>query len=387
MTTKIDSVSTIVDSFPISELSVIGDKNTQPTYHSLLTAQKELNTNAASIDTPQGTGIHGLLVLTMQPADFATMVGNNGADPPIQLGHPAPVNPGPLPPNATAAEARTHAEELYHHQTYHSTDKALKKMLLASCNDLYLAAIKHPLTGFATTTTLQLLTHLWTTYGEIKPDDLDINDKTMATPWHPTTPIETLFLQIDDGIAFAAAGGSPINDSTAVRIIYKIIFDTGVFELPCRDWRAKANNEKTLANFKQFFRAANNDRATTTSSAGYHTANATTTNNDAINKLLEAHTKLQQTVDKFCKTCKPTTSTTNNRSTDTTPKTTSSSTTRDKPTFKGYCHTHGTTYSYREHNKHTSANCKKPADGHNKAATEDNKLGGSEREWVSYTTN
>jgi hypothetical protein len=167
MTTKIDPVSTIVDSFPFPELTIIGDISNKPTYHSLLKAQNELNTNAASVDTTQGTGIHGFLVLTMAAAEFDTMVGFDDAEPPVQIRHPIPANPGALPANPTAADLRTHAERLYHHQTHHSTDKALKKILLAAVPDLFISAIKHPRTGYATTSTLMILNHLWATYGEI----------------------------------------------------------------------------------------------------------------------------------------------------------------------------------------------------------------------------
>ena len=45
----------------------------------------------------------------------------------------------------------------------------------------------------------------------------------MAVPWHPSSPIETLYLQIDDDIAFSLAGKSPIDNNTAVRNIYNII--------------------------------------------------------------------------------------------------------------------------------------------------------------------
>ena len=386
MTTKIDPVSTIVDSFPIPELSIIGDLSNKPTYHSLLKAQNELNTNAAAVDTTQGTGIHGLLVLTMSVTEFHTMVGFDEADPPVQIRHPIPVNPGALPADPTAAQLRTHADRLYHHQTHHSTDKALKKILLAAVPDLYISAIKHPRTGYATTTTLMILNHLWATYGEIKPEDLDQNTITMTTTWHPTSPIENLFLQIDDGIAFALAGESPIDDGTAVRIIYKIVLDTGVFELPCRDWRAKPRNEKTLANFKTFFQAANNDRATTTSSAGYHSASAAITPNDTLVSLLEAHNKLQKTVEQLAKQHN---NAANNKSTAPANATATAPTTspksdlpRNLPRHRGYCHTHGITLSHNPDRLHTSATCRKPAEGHKHHATESNKLGGNEREWV-----
>ena len=383
MTTKIDSVSTIIASFPIPELSIIADLSTRPSYQSLLITQNELNTNAASVDTTQGTGIHGLLVLTMPTTEFNEMVGLNNADPPVQIQHPAPANPGALPPDSTVAIARTHAENQYHFQTHHSTDKALKKMLLAACPDIYLSAIKNPRTGYATTTTLQMMNHLWATYGEIKPEDLDQNLKNMTTPWHPTSPIETLFLQIDDGIAFASAGDSPIDDNTAVRIIYNIIADTGVFELPCRDWRAKPRNDKTLANFKRFFHTANNDRSTTTSSAGYHSAQAALiTTNDNLASLLAAHNKLQKTVEQLNKR----NHTVDPKPNAPTPTTSNNNTyTPNLPQFRNYCHSHGITYSHNQNNMHTSATCKKPGPNHNSNATEANKLNGSTREWTIYT--
>lgn len=381
MTPRVESISTIISSFPLPELTTLGTVTQKPSYQSLLAVQKELNTNSASIDTSQGTGIHGLLVLTMSPDDFAEMTAP--IDNEQRILHPPPANPGVLPVNPTAAQERTHQDALYHHQVYHSTDKALKKMLLVACLDIYISAIKHPRTGYANITTLQLLTHLWATYGEIKPEDLDANLITMATAWHPSTPIETLFLQIDDGIDFASAGDSPIDDSTAVRIIYKIIHDTGVFELACRDWRALPRADKTLAHFKTFFQKANNDRNTTTGAAGYHTANATIT--ESYTTLLEAHNKLKAQVEKIAnkttanKTKTTTTTPASKAAAATTP---SQSSSNNIPTFKGYCHTHGHTLSHRATKIHDSMTCQKRGENHNEAATATNTLGGNERVWV-----
>ena len=383
MSTKIDPISTIIASFPVPELSKLGDTTTKPSYHSLLTVQKELNTNAASIDTTHGTGIHGLLVLTMSATEFDDMINppndNDDDDSVERITHPPPPNPGALNPNSTVADARNHAELLFHYQTYHSTDKALKKLVLASCPDLYLSAIKHARTGYATVTTLQIMTHLWTTYGDIKAEDLDANLITMATPWHPTTPIETLFRQIDDCIDFALAGESPIDDATAVRTTYNIIAATGMFELSCREWRNKPKQEKTLANFKVFFTIANNDRSTTTSSAGYHTsniANAAITTNDTLAALLAAHNLLQKTVERLEKTNKQHNTSSN------TGTVTNITGNRPPPTFKGYCHTHGTTCVHREAKVHNSMTCRNPGPNHKANATENNKMGGNEKIWT-----
>jgi hypothetical protein len=371
MTTKIDPVSTIVESFPIPELNRVGEINQSPTYASLLTVQKQLNTNSASVDSTQGTGIHGHLVLTMSPTDFGEMTTIGEAAP---IPHPPPVNPGMLPPLSTEAIARTHAEALYHFKTYQSTDKALKKLLIAACPDMYLRTLSHKTAGYANVTTLQMLTHLWSVYGKIKPEDLDTNLITIATPWHPSSPIETLFLQIDDGINFSIAGESPIDDKTAVRIIYKIIFDTGVFALPCRDWRSLPDAEKTLDNFKIFFNDANNDRDVTTSAVGYHgaAANSAVTINDTLASLLAAHNKLLKQVEKL---------------TNQTPASTSnvSATVVAPPKYEDYCSTHGTTHAYKESSRHNSINCRNPGPNHNLSATADNKMGGSEKVWKAAT--
>ena len=53
---------------------------------------------------------------------------------------------------------------------------------------------------------LEILTHLWTTYGEVGENDLKPNEKRMKTQWNPPTPIETLFKQLEEGQAFAAEG-------------------------------------------------------------------------------------------------------------------------------------------------------------------------------------
>ena len=134
MYNKIDPIATIVASFPIPELTKFGNTNQEPTYNTLLQVQKELNTNSASVETTHGTGLHGLLVLTMANTDFLAMTAN--------IPHPPPNHPGVLAPDATAAAARTYDLNTFHYQQFHSTDKAMKKLILAACPDLYLSALK-----------------------------------------------------------------------------------------------------------------------------------------------------------------------------------------------------------------------------------------------------
>ena len=59
---------------------------------------------------------------------------------------------------------------------YTSSDAALKSLLLDAMEDIYLRTLKDSTTGFATANTLQLLKHLYDTYGRITPAALIAND-------------------------------------------------------------------------------------------------------------------------------------------------------------------------------------------------------------------
>jgi hypothetical protein len=75
----------------------------------------------------------------------------------------------------------------------------------------------------------------------------------------PPTPVEALFDQLTEGIAFAAAGDEALSDTQVLRIGYNLISKTGLFELPCRELRQKSATAKTMAAFQTHFRDADQD--------------------------------------------------------------------------------------------------------------------------------
>jgi hypothetical protein len=79
---------------------------------------------------------------------------------------------------------------------------------------MYLKALSDPTIGFGNTTTLQLLTHLKTTYSTMGDIELDKNIGIMKKPWHPPTPIKHLFKQIEDGSKFSDDGNYPLSANT-----------------------------------------------------------------------------------------------------------------------------------------------------------------------------
>jgi hypothetical protein len=121
----------------------------------------------------------------------------------------------------------------------------------------------------------------------------------MRTQWKPPTAIESIFVQIQHGIAFAAKGNDETNKPTILRWAYDIVKKTGRYDLVCREWRQFGANKTTKewVKFKAHFKAA--DRymqiQATTGTTGYHGDHAVTTDSHAVNATLLVTTKADLT--------------------------------------------------------------------------------------------
>ena len=366
-TTNIKFVNPVLTKFPV---------NVAPSYETLTTLQTEINANSLGIRSSAG-GIFGHLVLTMSPANYAVLTNN--------VAYVVPVNPGDNPVHAAGATGaqitetnRAFLVDTAIFEKYHDTDLALKTQLIAACPDLYIEQLKQPHVGYGARTTLELLTHLWTSYGKIEPSHLVENEKRMKAAWHPTEPIEKLFSQLKTTFEYATAGNAGFTEITVVRIGYGIIVDTGLFKQELREWRAKPEADWTMANFNTFFKEANIDRLATTTDGGFHGANLSTSPvaSTPISTHLIAATPssdiaaLKLQIAQLEKLIKAKTK----QTAATVPAGTAPATT--------YCWTHGTSKNIQ----HTSKTCKFKAAGHKEDATEENKMGGSTKIWTSPIT-
>ena len=71
---------------------------------------------------------------------------------------------------------------------------------------IYYKALKHTYTGYTNAALRQLLDHPITTYATIDQFDLEKNQEKMTARYDPNAPIETLFEQITDGVAYTELG-------------------------------------------------------------------------------------------------------------------------------------------------------------------------------------
>jgi hypothetical protein len=100
----------------------------------------------------------------------------------------------------------------------------------------------------------------------------------------PQQPVETLFKQIQDCADYSEAVGVLIGHPQQINVGYAKIFATGHFMSPCRWWNEKNPAEKTWTQFKSHFAAAHRQhkqmQGKSSSTAGYHSANAAMTHNE-----------------------------------------------------------------------------------------------------------
>jgi hypothetical protein len=269
-----------------ADMPTISSLTDKPSYPSLRKFQDAINENAMAVSSYQ-TDL-GHLALVLSTAQFLAVNSNTAFVPPPNPGA-SPTDPtttiiaGTRDANATAIATlpftAAEAIRLFNQQQtefirYKNTNIALKNQILNSVADKYICHLKHTTTRYATITPLQLLTHLWTTYGTIDQSDQTANEKRMRTQWNPPEVIESLFEQLQEGQDFAKQGSETISYDQLVRWGYENIYATGLFDSECKKWRKKPVPDKTWTLFKSYFTLAEEDRAkhATTSEATY-TAN------------------------------------------------------------------------------------------------------------------
>ena len=257
---------------------------------------------------------------------------------------------------------------------YNNVSRCLVKLLLSAVPNIYLQALSDPITKFGAVEPHVIIQHLHDNYGTISVQDLDANDQRMKTAWSPPDPIEILFIRLFDGKHFAEEAGDKMEDSVLTRIGYNTIAANGLFQQACYEWRKLTRVQQDWTTFKIHFTAADKDRVNhkTLQDAGYHTANAATTDTGIsnISALTEAiclqtstnqanFTKMLAILEKNGnKSSVPRNGARNGRQ-------------------LSYCWTRGRS----DNTAHTGSTCNNKKDGHVDEATWANKMGGSDKNY------
>ena len=252
---------------------------TKPTRKSLVPMFKKCKSFARSTHSNHDL-TNGFLSSITTPAQYDTETNGHAVPVPFNPAHPGP---GAFNIEGPAAQYNRHRDEhkellerftqhkALHNYVKHEIRKAIHPMFLAGL------AVGGD-TELANTTVPEIFTYLFLHYGKITADDLTQNEKEMEAPWSPSTPIQSLFAQVQKGVDYAAEE-EPIPLAKQIRTCLNLFQETKLFKTALETWHAKPANEKTMTNliidFSLFYE---NNTATmmTSSMAGYQSANAAT---------------------------------------------------------------------------------------------------------------
>lgn len=265
--------STAKFTFPHETLTPIIGK---PTNTTLQLLQRQLFTNARSVPSTRGGGLHGHLAMVLSDNEYLARAG---------VPFIVPVHPGPPPPAVGAAAAiavalRVYTEAIDDVTRWNNLSAALTAQILNAVSASYLSALEDPIFGFSDVTPRSMLVHLRNEYGTLTPEELETNRTALSEPWNFDDPIEDLWSKISNIQRVAAFGDVPLADITVITLTLAMIEKTGLLASTTEKFRLRPTAEWTFALFKTEFQLGNKERIRrlTAGAAGFHGAhNATST--------------------------------------------------------------------------------------------------------------
>ena len=221
------------------------DPSRQPNRKDILQLRRSAIALAKELST-DGTA-EGYIGLVVHGPTYDRITGNAQ---PYQL----PVHPGPtVPAGANQLSAyhneENHKRQLKRFEDYKTASKTIKDAVLSTVPEAFIATLSDPDVGFGNVTILQIFDHLMATYGTVTREDLDQNEEELKAPWTPATPIEDLWLQAAKAQLFPPASDA-LSDNYILRALVQNVRNTKSFDSTLKRFDELPTVDQTLARFK-----------------------------------------------------------------------------------------------------------------------------------------
>ena len=258
---------------PTKALTRMNEPGRPPQRERVAKALKELQQIAASI--PAGYNNHNLGHLGLVVSDTEYIAKSNG--PP----HVPPANPGPSPniPAVANADQRDRAIRGYyidkgHYNLYEQVNTALKNLLLAAIDEVYIDHLADDMLGFQPISIRDIIdsiTDRYLKFNEKQKEDLE----EQLEKQYDGGPIDTHIAIFNKVYKAFETAGEPFTDKQKVSKFYRTIRRYSLAKKACDDWNDKPEADRTWTNMQQHFREWYDKKMTeaTTEVAGYHGAN------------------------------------------------------------------------------------------------------------------
>ena len=138
-----------------------------------------------------------------------------------------------------------------------TSDSALKNHLLAVFDKPYLVTLKKNYTSYATSSTIDLIKHIYKRYIRIPSTDMAANDKRLQASYNAEEPLKSLTKRINKYADFSTAASKSVSDTQLLLITYGLVSNTGQYPEDCRAWRNQ--DYKSWKSFQTHFIEAQAD--------------------------------------------------------------------------------------------------------------------------------
>ena len=258
------------------ERAVLTAISGRPDYKALHWLFKELKANAASVMSDLGGGLYGHLGLLLTAAAYLRLTPHPYVRPAMPAALVIPH--GTTNHEATCLREEWQEEKRIFRETI-DVETALIKQIVAAIEPVYLDDLQNPVTNSITMPVADVMTHLFTRYGEVTQATLDAAaEKVRNMTYYLTDPINNIFTAVQDLGELSDAANNPYSDRQLLEFGLGIIQKTQDFERAQLEWITKPEVDKTWANFKTHFTTAllqlETIRGPTMQTAAFHQANA-----------------------------------------------------------------------------------------------------------------
>ena len=197
------------------------------------------------------------------------------------------------------AQARDeHAEETRVFREVIGVERAIRQQLVTAIKPKYLHALRSPGTNKLTQMIPEIFENLFSTYGDVTPEDLrELTARVRGLIYPPQEPVDTIFREIDDLATIATYAKAPLTDFQKVNMAYIYFQKGGIFKSTLTKWDESDDNEKTWLGFKQHFVAAHKARKSTGALTIQDTLNRNTVANMVHEELHQVLVTSQQSQD------------------------------------------------------------------------------------------
>ena len=301
---SVSSPDKIIDRFPNSALPKI---TPEPHYESLVELRDMLKDNSSSIKSRRGGGTYSYPGGLHPDAVYAILApGTSFVIPPdpdqlIITSGTNIVTSGNL--------HRDHTEATREFKKWINLERAGKKQIAEAVSKTFLAVVFYCNRGFAHLRVRNIVTHLFTEYGQVENQDLFRNRSKLSEPWNANRPSQGLVQRVQEIQEFANDGGRTISNKYIVDTIYTLVYSMGLFYDDCDKWDDKQRDEKYWSNFQAHFQAEQRKykrkKKPSTRAGGYHGANnikEMDRTHDALINLVMAAAEDRETMMSQCKT-------------------------------------------------------------------------------------